>query len=166
MSLHTVYAFPSTDALSQGLNDYVQKLSQQAISSHGKFTVAVSGGSLPKMLSKNLVNNNAIDFSKWQLFFADERCVPIDHQDSNYLELKNQLLSKLNGQIPESNVHTINPSLVSDPEKSAQDYQQQLKDVFGADSTPSFDLLLLGMGKCHTTYLHETTLTLCMADSL
>jgi 6-phosphogluconolactonase len=146
MTLHTVYAFPSTDSLSEGLNDYVEKLSLEAISSHGKFTVAVSGGSLPKLLSKNLATNNAIDFSKWHLFFADERCVALDHSDSNYLEVKNQLLSKLSGKIPDANVHTINPTLVSDPEKSAQDYEQQLKNVFGAESTPVFDLLLLGMG--------------------
>ncbi|KAG2177111.1 hypothetical protein INT43_007767 [Umbelopsis isabellina] len=146
MTLHTVYAFPSTDSLSEGLNDYVERLSREAINSHGKFTVAVSGGSLPKLLSKNLASNNAVDFSKWHLFFADERCVALDHADSNYLEVKNQLLSKLGGKLPDANVHTINPSLVSDPEKSAQDYEQQLKNVFGSDSTPAFDLLLLGMG--------------------
>ncbi|KAI8575820.1 hypothetical protein K450DRAFT_260044 [Umbelopsis ramanniana AG] len=146
MSPHTVFVFPSTDALSEGLNDYVQKLSRQAIASHGKFTVAVSGGSLPKLLSKNLAGNSAIDFSKWHVFFADERCVPLDHADSNYLEVKHQLLDKLNGKIPDANVHTINASMVSDAEKCAQDYEQQLKDVFGSDSTPEFDLLLLGMG--------------------
>ncbi|CAO3678820.1 unnamed protein product [Umbelopsis vinacea] len=110
MSLHTVYVFPTTDALSEGLNDYVQKLSQQAIASH------------------------------------DERCVPLDHEDSNYLEVKNQLLNKLNGKLPESNVHTINSAVVSDPEKAAQDYEKQLKDMFGAGAAPQFDLLLLGMG--------------------
>lgn len=146
MSLHTVFTFATTDILSEALNDYVQKLSQQAIASHGKFTVAISGGSLPKLLSKNLAGNDAIDFSKWHLFFADERCVPLDHADSNYLEVKNQLLSKLNGKIADSNVHTINTAVVSNPEKAAQDYEQQLKDVFGDDSTPQFDLLLLGMG--------------------
>jgi 6-phosphogluconolactonase len=157
MSLHTVFVFPTTDALSEGLNDYVQKLSQQAIASHGKFTVAISGGSLPKLLSKNLADNQAIDFTKWHLFFADERCVPLDHEDSNYLEVKNQLLNKLNGKLPESNVHAINSAVVSDPEKAAQDYEKQLKDVFGAGAAPQFDLLLLGMGTLSFLLLHESS---------
>jgi 6-phosphogluconolactonase len=143
---HTVYVFPTTDSLSEGLNDYVQKLSQQAIASHGKFTVAISGGSLPKLLSKNLASNSSIDFSKWHVFFADERCVPLDHSDSNFLEVKHQLFDKLNGKIDNSNIHAINASVASDPEKCAQDYEQQLKDVFGTDAIPQFDLLLLGMG--------------------
>jgi 6-phosphogluconolactonase len=29
-----------------------------------------------------------VDFSKWFVYFADERCVPLDHDDSNYKACK------------------------------------------------------------------------------
>lgn len=67
MPLHTagptqIYTFPDTAALSQGLDKYVAKLSAEAIQRHGKFTVALSGGSLPKQLSAVLKHNNSVDF--------------------------------------------------------------------------------------------------------
>ncbi|KAI8138718.1 6-phosphogluconolactonase [Fennellomyces sp. T-0311] len=135
-----IYSFPTTDALSSGLNDFVANRSQQAIADHGAFTVAVSGGSLPKLLSKELRSNPNVDFSKWEIFFADERCVPLDDTDSNYRELKVNLLDHAKG---EPKVHTIG-SFGKDAGKAAEDYEQQLKSYF--KELPSFDLILLGMG--------------------
>ena len=63
--------------------------------------VAVSGGSLPATLSKALLapDNGTLDdkpqFSKWEIFFADERAVPLDHDDSNYALLKKDLLDNI-----------------------------------------------------------------------
>lgn len=42
--------FDSSDALSQELAAYVVKASGEAISKRGKFTIALSGGSLPKLV--------------------------------------------------------------------------------------------------------------------
>lgn len=136
------FVFPTTDALSGALNDFVAQSSKAAIADHGAFTVAVSGGSLPKLLSKDLAQNMQVDFSKWHVFWADERCVPLDHEDSNYLLLKKELLDKVS--IPAENIHTINPSFGKDAAKAAEEYQEQLKSYF--KDLPSFDLVLLGMG--------------------
>jgi 6-phosphogluconolactonase len=147
----TVYAFSSTDQLSQALDKYVEKLSIEAIKKHDRFTIAISGGSLPKLLSATLKHNPRIDFAKWQIFFVDERCVPLDHEDSNYLEVKKQLLDALAEQIQPGSVHTINPSL--SPEDAAEDYMDQLRHVFAAGNAvkfPVFDLILLGMGKIYS----------------
>ncbi|KAI9484951.1 6-phosphogluconolactonase [Zychaea mexicana] len=136
---HT-YTFPTTDALSSGLNDFVAKRSIEAIADHGAFTVAVSGGSLPKLLSKDLRENPEVDFSKWEIFWADERCVPLDDADSNYRELKIHLLDAVHGQ---PKTHAIG-NFGKDAEKAAVDYEQRLKDYF--KGLPAFDLILLGMG--------------------
>ncbi|KAI7849870.1 6-phosphogluconolactonase [Circinella umbellata] len=136
------YTFPSTDALSSGLNDFVAKRSSEAIADHGAFTVAVSGGSLPKLLSKELRQNPNVDFSKWQIFWADERCVPLDDADSNYRELKIQLLDTIDSD-KQPKTYTIG-AFGKDAEKAAVDYEQQLKDYF--KELPDFDLILLGMG--------------------
>ncbi|KAF7731224.1 suppressor of los1-1 [Apophysomyces ossiformis] len=141
----TVYAFPTTDDLSLGLNDFVEKLSRDAIAARGAFTVAVSGGSLPKLLSKELIHNTNVDFNKWHVFWADERCVPLDHADSNYLEVKKTLFDHV-PQLPAQNLHTIHPEYATAKltDKAADDYEQQLKAYFG--KLPRFDLILLGMG--------------------
>ena len=63
------------------------------------FTIALSGGSLPKMLAKGLLarDDNAVQWHKWQVFFADERLVPLDHADSNFKLCDQELFSKIPG---------------------------------------------------------------------
>ncbi|KAI9468959.1 MAG: 6-phosphogluconolactonase [Benjaminiella poitrasii] len=141
-----VYSFENGDALSGGLNRFVQTESRKAIADHGYFSVAISGGSLPKILSKELAFNENVEFSKWHLFWADERCVGYDDADSNYLEVKKSLLNHI-PQIPQENIHPIHEqyAIAKDAEKAASEYEQQLEGFF-KNTLPSFDLLLLGMG--------------------
>ncbi|KAF9430435.1 suppressor of los1-1 [Podila epigama] len=142
-----IYTFPDANSLSQGLDKYVAKLSAEAIQRHGKFTVALSGGSLPKQLSAVLRHNKSVDFSKWIVYYADERCVPLDHEDSNYLLSKHELFDHVD--IPAENIHTIDPDLVNDPEEAAEDYISQLASTFATKDSvrfPVFDLILLGVG--------------------
>jgi 6-phosphogluconolactonase len=144
-NMSTVYAFSDGDSLSGGLDRFVEKISRESIADHGALTVAISGGSLPKILSKKLALNKNVDFSKWHIFFADERCVPHDHPDSNYLEVKKSLLDHI-PSLPTENIHTINQDFASnkDAESAATEYQQQLTQYFGQSIV--FDLILLGMG--------------------
>jgi 6-phosphogluconolactonase len=153
-NMTTVHAFTSTDKLSKALEQYVEKLSAEAIQKHDRFTIAVSGGSLPKLLSATLKHNPRIDFAKWHIFFVDERCVPLHHDDSNYLEVKKHLLDALAEQIQPGSVHTINPDL--SPEDAAEDYMDQLRHVFAAANAvkfPVFDVILLGMGRYAFQYV-------------
>lgn len=62
-----LYAFSTKDELCERLAEYVIKLQNAAIERRGKFLLAVSGGSLPSMLAKNLVNrqDNAVRWDKW-----------------------------------------------------------------------------------------------------
>lgn len=98
-------------------------------------SVAVSGGSLPKILAKGLEESGASDLpSKWaQVFLADERCVPLDHADSNYRSAKEQLKCQ---PIP------IDPSLPASA--CAADYAAKLTEKLGKE--PVLDCVLLGLG--------------------
>lgn len=58
------------------------------------FTVVLSGGSLLKALN-HLVGAPGVDFSKWHVFFVDERNVPHSHPDSNYKGADEALLCKV-----------------------------------------------------------------------
>ncbi|KAI8974053.1 6-phosphogluconolactonase [Pilobolus umbonatus] len=138
-----VYAFDSVDSLSSGLTQFVETCSREAIADHGYLSIAISGGSLPKILSRELVKNTHIEFSKWHIFFADERCVMHTDPDSNYLEVKKALLDSI-PHIPQENIHPISESCVQNPEKAAEEYEGQLRKFFVG--VPSFDLVLLGMG--------------------
>lgn len=143
----SVHVFPDVDAISTALEAYVAKVSKEAIARHGMFTVALSGGSLPKVLGAKLRGNKSIDYSAWHVFFADERCVPHTSEDSNFLLARRELLDHV--PVPEAQVYPINPRFVDNPEEAADDYMEKLKNVFAKKNSvkfPCFDLILLGIG--------------------
>ena len=151
-----LYSFPSIDRdLAPALRKYILSAQAQALSHHPTFRIAVSGGSLPKTLAKALVaiSKDPSDnpkFSAWEIFFADERAVPLDHDDSNYKLLKDELLDKIDEkQFGTPIVHTIDVAQLDDTQELADTYEQALVKTFAAKDSvklPIFDLLLLGSG--------------------
>ncbi len=144
MNLHI---FPTPQELSQEAAAYVSRLSAEAIAARRRFTVALSGGSLPKVLSPPLVSEplrSQTDWSGWRVFFADERCVRLTHPDSNYRLVLEELFSYVD--IPRNQIYALNDSLP--PAQAAESYQTTLQQVFQPDPNqfPRFDLILLGMG--------------------
>jgi 6-phosphogluconolactonase len=63
----TLYSFKNTDDIAVGLADFIKKAYESALERHGKFTIGLSGGSLPKTLGKALVPlpKSTFDYSKW-----------------------------------------------------------------------------------------------------
>ncbi|KAL9104222.1 MAG: hypothetical protein Q9163_000822 [Psora crenata] len=147
-----LYAFSDIDKLATSLRTYVLRCQNAGFDRHGVFKVAVSGGSLPKILAEALLkqsNGNTIDFSKWEIFFADERAVPLDHDDSNHKLLKDELLDKIPPNMGKPHVHPIDPQYMDDVQEMADQYQNALMGSFAAKDSvklPIFDLLLLGCG--------------------
>ncbi|KAL8950099.1 MAG: hypothetical protein Q9222_003844 [Ikaeria aurantiellina] len=150
-----LYAFGNVDKLAQTLRTYVIQCQNAGFDRHGWFKVAVSGGSLPSTLAKALLEpgegeaGGAIDFARWEVFFADERAVPLDHDDSNYKLLKEELLDKIPNTLGQPKVHPINVKLLDDVQELADQYQEALMQSFAAKDSvklPIFDLLLLGCG--------------------
>lgn len=149
-----LYSFPTVDALTHVLRQYVLQAQNAGLQRHDAFKVAVSGGSLPKTLAQALLaqpksSDDHIIFSKWEIFFADERAVPLDHEDSNYALLKEELLDKIPKEMGKPTVHTIDPTLIGDTQELADQYEKLLVRSFASrDSVklPIFDLILLGCG--------------------
>jgi len=148
--LPKVYSYPTNDKLSSGLAEYVLQAQDTALSRHPKFRVAVSGGSLPSILaSPALINNPSVKWSKWEIFFADERAVPLSHPDSNYGLLKSVLLEKIPKASGAPVVFHIDETLLEDTQKLADAYERTLVQSFAAKDSvklPIFDLILLGCG--------------------
>jgi 6-phosphogluconolactonase len=149
-----LYSFPNVTALTSTLRQYIIQAQQAGLQRHDAFKVAVSGGSLPKNLAQALLapSNSADDvikFSKWEIFFADERAVPLDHEDSNYGLLKTELLDKIPEEMGKPTVHPIDTAHLDDVQELADQYEKLLVRSFASrDSVklPIFDLILLGCG--------------------
>ena len=92
-------------ALASTLCATIVAQSVEAIQDHGVYLLAVSGGSIPKMLSHSNLSaaftsaGVEMNLSKWTVFLADERIVAVDSLDSNLLALrKDGFIGGVDGQ--------------------------------------------------------------------
>jgi 6-phosphogluconolactonase len=152
----SLYSFADVDKeLAPNVRKYVLDQQNESLHRHGVFRIAVSGGSLPKTLAQALLapsNGSAEDtpqFNQWEIFYADERCVPLDHDDSNHHLVKTLFLDQIPETLGRPTVYPIDASLVADAQDVADQYEQTLVATFAQrDSVklPLFDLILLGCG--------------------
>jgi 6-phosphogluconolactonase len=133
----------------------------KAVQARGQARIAISGGTTPKAMFQLLADPaqtflTAVPWSKLQLYWVDERCVPPTDAESNYRMTNEAMLSKI--PLPADHVHRIEGEL--DPEVAAARYESTIRNSFkleGAE-TPTFDLVLLGMGDDgHTASLFPHT---------
>lgn len=158
------HIFPSVEAVLHGLADFFVAQADAAIAAHGRFSVALSGGSSPKKLYELLASEAYRERVAWQqvyFFFGDERDVPATDPQSNYLMAKTALLDPLN--IPPAHVFGVNTALA--PAEAAQAYTAAIEGFFGAEA-PRLDLVLLGLGdNSHTASLFPHTAVLHVATA-
>jgi 6-phosphogluconolactonase len=118
---------------------------RRAIDERGRFTVALSGGSSPALLFRRIAEDapgSGIDWGKAHIFWADERCVPPDHGESNYRLARELFLDML--PPPGAVIHRIRGELP--PRDGARRYEEELARAFPGESVPLFDQIWLGLG--------------------
>lgn len=120
--------------------DFISAAAKKATDDHGYFSIGLSGGSVATIVSKGLRDRKDIDWSKWHVFYCDERHVPYSSQDSTHGFIQKELLE----QVSVGKVYAIDHTL--DVASAAQDYIAKIRTLYPGDDLPSFDLLLLGMG--------------------
>jgi len=154
-----VRVLPSDEELFRASAEKFCEIGKQAIREHGRYTVALSGGSTPKGLHYELATTFAkeLPWDKVFFFWGDERHVPPDFPESNFRMAKETLLSKL--PIPPENIFRMRGE-IPDANQAAAMYEQWLREFFrpAAGQVPRIDFILLGIGpEGHTASLFPDT---------
>lgn len=139
-----ITVFDNLDTLYKKAADTFVELSKKSIEKNNKFTVALSGGSSPKVIFKLLATEEyaqKVEWNKVYFFWVDERWVSLDDEKSNAKMTFETLLDN----VPVNKDH-IFPMYKDgiEPEDYAKVYEQEIKNVLGEQGV--FDFVLLGMG--------------------
>ena len=138
--LADVTVLPSADALAEAAAGRFVAAAEDAVASHGQFIVALSGGSTPRDTYLRLASEALVSKVMWsrvQILWGDERCVPPHNVDSNYRMARETLLDRV--PVPAANVHRIHGE--DDPATAAAAYEATLRAL------ARIDLVLLGLGE-------------------
>lgn len=129
MQLHS---FGDADLLVSDLVSQLRHLLLDAIAQRGHAYLVVSGGKTPADLFQALAKVE-LPWSKVTITLADERCVPLDDDNSNERMLRQLLL-----QHEAKSAHFV--SLYSENDPDLHHVEQDISAL------PTFDVVILGMG--------------------
>lgn len=137
------HTFADREALDQALAAQVVSSLEQGIARRGSAHLVVSGGSTPVNLFSILAGAD-VEWSRVVVLLADERWVPVDHEDSNEKLVRETLLT---GKAKQAHFLSLLPT----PD-------DEIANIAGLStllqSLPRFDVVLLGMGEdAHTASL-------------
>jgi 6-phosphogluconolactonase len=139
---------PTPDALAQRVAQWMTEL---ACAKQGRFAIALSGGSTPRLLYQTLAAEPYLDSFPWQhvhWFWGDERFVPHSDPESNFRMASDAMLALT--PVLHAQMHPI-PTVGVTPEEAADAYQSELRTFYGADFLSAghklFDIVLLGLGE-------------------
>lgn len=121
---------------------HIAELSREAIAARGYFAVALAAAPELELVYKLLAARKDIDWKRWEFFFAEERAVSTEDEDSACHMVTEHLLSRL--RVREEKIRPMF-SLGLDVTAAAEDYSAQLTPLLG--DPPVFDLVLLTLGR-------------------
>ena len=122
---------PDVDAVTEQASQFVAERANAAVSDHGRFTFAVSGGHTPWAMFAALASKD-MPWEKTSIYQVDERVAPPGDGDRNLTHLRESLPPAAGADI-----HAM-PVEAPDLERAAEEYADSLP--------PSFDLIHLGLG--------------------
>ena len=137
--------------------DFIVDQAHKALGARGEFRLALSGGNTPRPVYARLATiARGLPWERVLITFGDERCVPPDHEQSNYGMARETLF--LPAAVPEKSIMRMRGEI--DPQIAAQEYQDEL-DLLAtqrAEHIYCHDLIVLGLGEDgHTASLFPDT---------
>lgn len=114
-----------------------------AIARRGVAHLALSGGETPER-TYELLAEGVQSWDGVQVWFADERCVPPQHEQSNYRMAAEKLLRRID--LPPGSVHRMLGEL--GPQEGARRYDAELREHVAGEHerVPVLDVVVLGIG--------------------
>lgn len=114
----------------------IEQASVQAIQRRRRFVIVLSGGNTPRAVYRQLRKLDT-DWTRWQIYFGDERCLPADAAGRNSRMAATAWLDHV--PVPREQIHAIPAE--RGPEAGARAYAATLAGI------GIFDLVLLGLGE-------------------
>jgi 6-phosphogluconolactonase len=142
---YELISFPTDDALASAVAERWLLALAGRQDRTVPYTVALSGGRVASKFFAAVAAQGQAHlewFINVHFFWADERCVPPDHADSNYRIAEIELLKPL--KIPAFQIHRLKGEI--DPQAGAEAAIRELADLTW-QAGPQLDLILLGMGE-------------------
>jgi 6-phosphogluconolactonase len=133
----------SPAAAAEGCGASIFELLAAARKERGSATLAVSGGSTPRIMFEWMAKQ-PFDWHRIDLFWVDERCVPIDDSQSNYRMTRESLLDHI--PLAHGQIHRVKTELI--PDEAAMEYVEDISRTFQLQpgELPVFDVIQRGMG--------------------
>ncbi|HEX8705579.1 MAG TPA: 6-phosphogluconolactonase [Myxococcaceae bacterium] len=123
-----------SEELARRSAEWLAEALTQALAGGGRCSFALSGGQTTGPIYRTLAGMK-LPWERVDFYFADERCVPPDHPDSNYLLAEENILRPLG----------VKPEQVRRMEGEREDRDAAAR-AYEALLPPALDVVLLGMG--------------------
>jgi 6-phosphogluconolactonase len=139
--------FSNSNVIAEKIASCWYDQAQRAARDKRMFSVVLSGGTTASLVYRHLAKYKPMSPVIWKwvhIFWADERCVPPEHKESNYLNIQRTFLSDI--QIPMKNIHRIRGE--NEPFSECLRYEKEITDhlLHKSGDHKLFDWVLLGVG--------------------
>jgi len=135
-----IKVYSDEDVVASKAAAVIADAARAAVTSRGRFIMAVSGGRTPWLMLRALTRNE-LPWRQVHVFQVDERLAPAGDPDRNLAHLRESLLD--HAPLPHDHVHAM-PVEPAELNRAAEQYARTLRDVAG--SPPVLDLIHLGLG--------------------
>ena len=146
MTLDRVQVVDGTEELAEAAARAAVADLEAAVEAHGSATWVLTGGGTPVAAYRRLAAHDlraGVEWDRVRVAMGDERCVPVDHPDSNWGQA-----AALLDHVPIPDHQRLRPPGELGAEQAAHAYQAALAELPGsAAGTPRLEVVWLGVGE-------------------